>query len=220
VRSYRQFCSLARALDVVGDRWTLLIVRELSIRPSRYRDLLDGLPGIATNLLADRLRTLEEHDLVVAEELPPPTAATVYRLTERGEELVPSLLLLAEWGEREMLRGQGDDEFRPHWLVVPIATFTDGVDLQGVAPLRIRLDTAGGFVDAVVDDDRVRTELHPTIEPDVVVAGEPMQVLQTVVGARDDRVISGSVADRRRFAELTRRIRTAKADLLAELPTP
>jgi DNA-binding HxlR family transcriptional regulator len=214
VRSYQQFCALARALDIVGDRWTLLIVRELSIRPSRYRDLLDGLPGIATNLLADRLRALEEHGLVVAEELPPPSGATVYRLTDRGEELVPSLLSLASWGEREMLRGQGEDSFRAHWLTVPVATLTDGIDTDGVAPLRVRLETAGGAVDAVIDADGVHTELHPTADADVVVAGEPMQVLQTVVGARDDTIVDGSTRARRRFAELARRVRRERAHLL------
>ncbi|HEY6225275.1 MAG TPA: helix-turn-helix domain-containing protein, partial [Gemmatimonadales bacterium] len=82
MRTYAQYCGLARALDVVGDRWTLLIVRELLLREScRYTDLLSGLPGIATNLLAGRLADLEAAGVIVREEAPPPIATTIYRLT-------------------------------------------------------------------------------------------------------------------------------------------
>src|ERR1700761_9754991 len=92
MRSYGQYCSIAKALDVVGDRWTLLIVRELLIRGAcRYTDLKNGLPGIATNLLADRLRELEAAGLISREEAPPPVATTLFKLTPRGEEMRPVL---------------------------------------------------------------------------------------------------------------------------------
>ena len=78
MKSYRQFCSVARALDVVGDRWALLVVRELLLGPRRYSDLLDGLPGVGTNVLATRLRELEEAGIVTRRRLPAPTAVTVY----------------------------------------------------------------------------------------------------------------------------------------------
>src|SRR5712692_9066748 len=98
MRSYGQFCGLAKSLDVIGDRWTLLVVRELLIRgPSRYTDLRDGLPGIATNLLAERLRDLEEAGIVVRDDAPPPIAATLYRVTPRGEALQPVLRELGRW---------------------------------------------------------------------------------------------------------------------------
>ena len=88
MRSYGQYCSVAKALDVVGDRWNLLIVRELLLRaPLRYTDLRRGLPGIATNLLSDRLRALEAGGVVTREEAPPPIATTVFELTERGRQL-------------------------------------------------------------------------------------------------------------------------------------
>ena len=107
MRSYRQYCALARALDVVGDRWTLLIVRELGLRgASRYTDLQYGLPGIATNLLADRLREMEEADIVRRHVGPPPVAAALFELTERGEELAPVLMALGRWGTE--LMGQLD----------------------------------------------------------------------------------------------------------------
>ena len=104
VRSYDQYCALAKALDVVGDRWTLLIVRELLIRgPCRYTDLKDGLPGIATNLLADRLRDLQAAGILARREAPPPIATTVFELTARGRELEPAMAALASWGARPCL---------------------------------------------------------------------------------------------------------------------
>jgi DNA-binding HxlR family transcriptional regulator len=213
MRSYGQFCALARALDIVGDRWTLLIVRELGIRPSRYRDLQDGLPGIATNLLADRLRALEDHGLVVTEEAPPPVSATLYRLTERGTDLLPSLHALAGWGEREMLRGKGEDEFRAHWLTMPVGSFTDGLDAGDLAPLRVRLDTEDPSdhpVDVVVEPTGIRTELFASETPDVVVTGDPEVILGTLLGERADATAGRTEAASRRFTELTRRIAAAR----------
>ena len=97
-RSYEQFCPLARTLDLVGERWTLLIVRDLIAGPKRYTDLSRGLPGLATDLLTERLRRLEEAGAVRRRELAPPAAATVYELTDRGRELEPAILGLARFG--------------------------------------------------------------------------------------------------------------------------
>src|SRR6478752_764338 len=117
MKQYGQFCPIAKALDVVGDRWTLLIVRELAVRPCRYTDLRDGLPGIATNLLADRLKSLEAVGVISAESAPPPVATTLYRLTERGEALLPALHELVVWGAPLLAKADATDEVRPHWLV-------------------------------------------------------------------------------------------------------
>src|ERR1051325_10951356 len=85
MRSYGQYCSVAKALDVIGDRWSLLIIRELLLQgPCRYTDLRNGLPGIATNLLAERLRELEAAGLIRREEAAPPVATTLFHLTEAG----------------------------------------------------------------------------------------------------------------------------------------
>src|ERR671923_662341 len=97
-RSYDQWCAVARALDIVGERWTMLIVRDLLVGPKRYTDLLAGLPGIGTNLLAQRLRELEDRGLVERSALPPPAGATVYRLTETGAALEPVVHALGRWG--------------------------------------------------------------------------------------------------------------------------
>ena len=97
-RSYRQYCPLAYALDVLGERWTLLVVRELMLGPRRFTDVANALPGIGANLLARRLRTLEDHAVIRRQRLPPPAASTVYELTERGHTLLPALEALAHWG--------------------------------------------------------------------------------------------------------------------------
>src|SRR5579884_3950205 len=125
MRSYGQYCAVARALDVLGDRWTLLIVRELLLRGAcRYTDLRAGLPGIATNLLADRLRELEDAGVILRRELPPPVASTVFELTPRGEALKPVLSELGRWGIPLMSAGPApDDAFRAHWLAWPVEQF-------------------------------------------------------------------------------------------------
>ncbi|MFE2481583.1 winged helix-turn-helix transcriptional regulator [Streptomyces sp. NPDC059389] len=99
MRTYGQYCGIAKTLDTVGDRWTLLIVRELfALGPCRHTDLRNGLPGIASNLLVDRLRELEEAGLIHREAAPPPVATTLFSLTERGRELEPVLRELSRWG--------------------------------------------------------------------------------------------------------------------------
>ena len=103
-RSYNQFCALAFALDAVGERWTLLIIRELLPGPRRFKDLLDGLPGISTNLLSERLKSLEEQGMLCRRTLPPPAGSTVYELTALGQGLEKSILELGRWGVRLMPR--------------------------------------------------------------------------------------------------------------------
>jgi DNA-binding HxlR family transcriptional regulator/putative sterol carrier protein len=117
VRSYKQFCPAARALDLVGERWTLLVVRELLSGPKRYTDLQDGLPGIGPNVLAERLRSLEAGGLVRKRRLPPPAASTVYELTELGLGLRPVVLGLFRWGLQLIDQPDGDETVRAsYWL--------------------------------------------------------------------------------------------------------
>jgi DNA-binding HxlR family transcriptional regulator len=97
-RSYREYCAIARSLDLLGQRWTLLIVRDLMLGPQRYTDLHEGLPGIATDMLTARLRMLEAEGLVRRRELPPPAPATVYELTEAGRGLGPVIRALGDFG--------------------------------------------------------------------------------------------------------------------------
>ena len=97
-RSYNQFCALAKALDIVGERWTLLITRELLSGPKRFKDLHDALPGIGTNLLSTRMKEMERHELVARGKLPPPAASAIYELTDRGRELGSVVGALTKWG--------------------------------------------------------------------------------------------------------------------------
>jgi DNA-binding HxlR family transcriptional regulator/putative sterol carrier protein len=99
-RSYNQYCGLAYALDIVGERWTILIVRELIAGPRRFKDLIDGLPGVSTNLLAERLKHLEQQGVIRRRTLPPPAGSTVYELTAVGQALEQSLLELGRWGSQ------------------------------------------------------------------------------------------------------------------------
>ena len=99
-KGYNQYCGLAYALDMVGERWTLLVVRELMAGPRRFKDLVDGLPDISTNLLTDRLKTLEQRGIIKRRVLPPPAGSTVYYLTELGRALERSLLELGKWGSQ------------------------------------------------------------------------------------------------------------------------
>src|SRR5919198_6110493 len=99
-RTYEQFCGVARALDLVGERWALLVVRDLVLGPKRFTDLRRGLPGMGTNILAARLKELEHAGVVRRRTLPPPAASAVYELTEWGHELEPVVLALGRWGSR------------------------------------------------------------------------------------------------------------------------
>ncbi|GHE73093.1 transcriptional regulator [Streptomyces spiralis] len=119
-RSYDQYCSTARALDAVGDRWTLLIVRELLAGPRRYTDLHADLPGVSTDMLASRLKDMERDGLAGRRRLPPPGAAYVYELTPRGRDLLPVLQALGEWGQAELGEPRPTDALRAHWFALPL----------------------------------------------------------------------------------------------------
>src|SRR3954462_7032682 len=129
---YQQYCALARTLDVAGDRWPLLIVRELTPGPRRFTDLLDGLPGIAPKLLTERLRALERDGLVVRQELPPPAARQVYELTDDGRDLAVAMAPLIAWGARRMGDREPGESFRPRWPAVAMAGLADREAAMGV----------------------------------------------------------------------------------------
>jgi DNA-binding HxlR family transcriptional regulator len=133
-RSYDQYCSAARALDVVGDRWTLLIVRELLSGPRRYTDLHADLPGVSTDVLASRLKDMERDGLTTRRRLPPPGAAYVYELTPRGSELLPVLQALGTWGEPELGERRPTDAVRAHWFALPLLRLLEG---EGLVEVRL-----------------------------------------------------------------------------------
>jgi DNA-binding HxlR family transcriptional regulator len=122
-RSYAQLCGIATALDVIGDRWAPLIVRDLLLGPLRFGDLAEGLPGIGTNTLTDRLKHLEAAGVVERRLQPLPDRGTVYELTDYGRELEPILLALGRWGTKSMGRLPGEVVTRSRWLVAAMLAF-------------------------------------------------------------------------------------------------
>ncbi|MFF2554286.1 winged helix-turn-helix transcriptional regulator [Nocardia sp. NPDC058058] len=170
MRSYGQYCGLARSLEVVGDRWNLLIVRQLLIAPARYRDLLEGLPGIATNMLADRLRDLETAG-VLERRLTGEGCAVEYALTPWGSELRQPIEGLIRWSTPLMIRGPEADAFRPEWLALAVPALLDtrvttrpsatiGLEI-GDAPFQLRASSSGfeiGAQDGSALDATVRAD--------------------------------------------------------------
>ena len=195
-KRYEQYCPMAHALDLVGDRWALLIVRELMHGPKRYTDLTDCLQGIGTNILATRLRDLEAHGIVSRRTLPPPAASKVYELTEYGRELRPALRELALWGARSLGPPAAREELFEGWLA-------NAMDIV-VAPLaptgRFEF-RAGSEIASLVDQEVVR---GPIDDPDVVVTGDPDGIYSMFVDRCFDLVIvDGDRALLDRLLELT-----------------
>ena len=177
MRSYGQYCGLAKALDVVGDRWTLLIVRELLILgPARYTDLQQGLPGIATNLLVTRLRELEAAGIVIREEAPPPTPAMLFRLTERGMALGPVIAVIGAWGGPLMGEPRDDDHVRSHWLTLPIREYlVDRQPHRRSMTIEVRTGDQPMLIETANGELRVRPGTADS--PDAVITGGPALVL-------------------------------------------
>jgi DNA-binding HxlR family transcriptional regulator len=131
-KRYDQYCPVCHALGLVGERWALLIVRELLRGPKRYTDLVEGMPGIGTNILAARLRELEQGGILRKRKLPPPAASTVYELTEYGAELEEPLYALARWGARSLPPPGRKDEFYPEWGLNAFAALRDEEAARGL----------------------------------------------------------------------------------------
>lgn len=182
MRSYGQYCSVAKALDVIGDRWTLLIVRELLLRGAcRYTDLKNGLPGIATNLLADRIRELEAAGLVRREEAPPPVATTLVHLTEAGASLEPVVKALGWWGIRYMAGPADADEFRGHWLTYPVEIFLRD-HRPGAGPATIELRAGADPAVVEVSGGEVSLRAGTVPRPDLVLTGRPQLIAALFTG--------------------------------------
>jgi len=179
-KHYDQYCPVAHALDVVGDRWALLVVRELMLGPKRYTDLADGLPGIGTNILAARLRDLEAAGVVTKKTLPPPAASRVYDLTDYGRALKPVIRELALWGAQSLGPPTAADELFPGWLLNPIEMI-----LAPLAPAGRFEFRAGDEVASLVDGV---AHAGPIDDPDVLVEGDAAGLYNLFVERRLDAV--------------------------------
>lgn len=210
MRSYGQYCAAARALDVVGDRWALLIVRELLLRDCRFTDLRRGLPGIATNLLTERLRDLEAAGVLERIAARPPVATTLYRLTDRGAELESVLRELTRWGLPSMVRGAGEDVTRGHWIAGVLPLLYDVSGLSGLGPFVVAVDADGEqlAVEVAADGALAVTSGVPP-RPDVTVRGETEHIMALLAG-RADRLDRLAVdGDERLLREMVRRVTVA-----------
>jgi len=182
VRSYGQFCGVAKALDIVGDRWSLLIIRELMLLgPCRYTDLQRGLPGIATNLLADRLRWLEESGVVRRDAAAPPIATTLFSLTERGQELLPVLRELGRWGAPLLADQTGDDAFCSYWIALPLDLYYHDPTPE-LAPVTIEVRMGDEPMTIQTFEGKVRALRGPADHPDAMLTGPPRLVIGVLSG--------------------------------------
>lgn len=208
MKSYGQYCAIARGLDVVGDRWTLLIVRELLNGPRRYGELQDGLTGIATNLLADRLRHLEQHAVVDRD------SRGMYKLTKWGQGLVGPIYALARWAGPLMAEPAGDDQFRSSWLVPVVAGIFGGVD-PSRPDTTMEIHTGESPMTVVSTRGRLEVQPGPADRPDLVISGPPEGVVGLLAGTLDKAGASERgvlvQGDTRRLARLRGTSRTRSA---------
>jgi DNA-binding HxlR family transcriptional regulator len=181
-RSYGQYCTVARALDVVGERWTLLLVRELSTGPKRFKDLLEGLPGIGTNLLTNRLKRLEADGIVRRATLPPPAGSNVYELTELGRLLEPVIVALSQWGARLLDTPREDDDLRAGWAAVAMrSTFKPSAMGGHPGTYEFRID-GEAFHLRVGESREVEVRQGSAPDPDLVVLGDAETFLAVASG--------------------------------------
>jgi DNA-binding HxlR family transcriptional regulator len=183
-RSYKQHCGIARALDLVGERWALLVLRELVLGPRRFTDLKQGLPGIATNVLSQRLRELERNGIVTRRRLPPPAPATVYELTEYGEELVPIMLAFGRWGARSMGPRPAEHTTQGRWFAVALKAFHDP---EGAADMTANVALDLGDAGLTLQLDRGQLDVVPGLDPsaDLTITADSETLVTFLAGAAD-----------------------------------
>jgi DNA-binding HxlR family transcriptional regulator/putative sterol carrier protein len=210
-RSYGQYCGLAHALDLVGERWQMLVVRELAFGSLRFTDLLAGLPGMSRTVLASRLRSLERSGVVRRGVLPPPAASAVYELTDYGRDLGPILLGLCRWGVRS-LAPRAEEPLHSNWLALALKAHfrPDAADeVRRVYELRLR----DGPFRLEVADRTVATAKGPAEGADLVLEADDDALVGLLAGRMSPEaalaggavaVVSGDAAELRLFLELFR----------------
>ena len=180
-KSYGQFCGLARALDVVGDRWSLLIVRQLLVAPARYGELLAGLPGVATNLLSARLRDLESAG-VVERRLARDANAVEFTLTEWGSGLREPIDALIRWSEPLMISGPGNDQFQVEWFMVALpALLRDKQSSRRAINIGFAVDDT--IVQVQASRSGVDVALHDGRKLAAILRAEPLIALGLAAGS-------------------------------------
>jgi DNA-binding HxlR family transcriptional regulator/putative sterol carrier protein len=194
MKGYEQYCGLARALDLVGGRWSLLIVRELLTGPKRFSALERGLPGIATNVLSSRLRDLEEAGLVRRSLVSPGSSSVVYGLTSYGLELEEPVVHLGLWGSKSLGAPGAEDSFSPSAFALALRGAFRPDRAKG-DDLVFEVRIAGTPVLVSVSDGRVAFPHEPPSEPRVVLEGAPQVFAELLTGAIeiDSAIATGRV---------------------------
>ena len=190
-RAYNQYCPIARVLDVVGERWSLLIVRELLLGPRRFTDLAQGLPGIGTSVLTTRLKELEQNGLVVKRTLPAPAASVVYELTADALGLAGMLAAMADWGMTLLGRPADKDEIQGRWLVLGLAVTTK--DAQSVPDATYELRIGDDILHVRAVNGHLQPSQGPVANPDATITMSAATLAAITSGDVD---ISSPQADR------------------------
>jgi DNA-binding HxlR family transcriptional regulator/putative sterol carrier protein len=180
-RSYNQYCGVARAMDVLGERWTLLIVRELLTGPKRFKDLLEGLPGIGTNLLTARLKDLEGYGVVRRVTLPPPAASRVYELTELGRSLEPVVMGLARWGLTFLGASREEDDRQPAWAMVALKSVLKS-EATGETRESYEFRVDDEVFHVCIADGETEVRQGSAADPDLVVRSDTQTFLAVAAG--------------------------------------
>jgi DNA-binding HxlR family transcriptional regulator len=191
-RSYGQYCGLARALDTVGDRWSLLIIRELLPGPMRYNELAGSLGGVATNLLAHRLRSLESSGVI--ERQLGPSGGVAYALTPWGSQLREPISALVRWSSPLMVSGpRNTDSFQPRWLAVALPALLS--DRTSDSPAELGIETSGSLMTLRIDHDGAHLTVQPDVRPDTILEAEPEIILGLAAGALsiDEALFGGNL---------------------------
>src|SRR5262245_2447507 len=191
-KRYDQYCPVCHALGLVGERWALLVVRELLKGPKRYTDLIEGMPGIGTNILAARLRELEEGGVVRKRKLPPPAASTVYELTEYGRELEEPLYALARWGARTLPPPVNED-FYPGWGLNAFPALLDPEAARGLTRTYV-VRVAEDVYTVRLEDNTVHVEIGAAEDPDLEFSTDSETFFGLASGALGPRVALASDA--------------------------
>ncbi len=198
-RAYGQYCGLARAVEVLGERWALLILRDLLVRPRRFSDLRDGLPGIPSNVLTSRLRELEAAGVVERRLLPAPARAVVYDLTEDGRALDSAVLGLARWGATRLGDPRPGEVVTAESLVIALRTTFRPEAASGLTATWELHATDDIVLHAVVDDGELEAGVGPAPRPpDLVITGTgngppPLKPLMNGDLTPDEAVATGAV---------------------------
>jgi len=193
-RAYEQICGLARGLDIIGERWSLLIARELLLGPKRFTDLLDGLPGIPPSLLSQRLKELQSTGIVSKAFLPPPAASSVYQLTDAGKALENILYALGRWGAQFGRKSRLSDAVRPEWILFALRSlFRPEAAAGAQASYELRLPE--GVFHATVDDGVLTAGMGPGQTPQLVLTSDRPTIMAVLTGrlAAKDAVRQGKV---------------------------